>query len=138
MLPVLFVAALTLAPQDGDAAGEWLLPEGSGRIRIAPCPSQPERLCGTITAIRPRPAGAAAPKTRDGRLAPSPQSFIGKLILVDMKPNGTGKWNGGRFVIPGADREIRATMQLNRVGGLKVNGCVAAVLCGGQVWTRAG
>lgn len=134
-LTVALLPALAHA-QAASPLGEWWMPENTGKIRIAPCAGQAERLCGTITWLKPRPAGAAAPKTKSGAPAPSPDSFIGKTILVGMKPNGPGKWKDGKFVIPGADREIKATMQLAKDGTLRVNGCVAAVLCGGQNWRR--
>ena len=118
------------------AEGVWMMDNDSARIRIAPCDNSAERLCGTIISIKPRPPGKAAPRTKDGKTAPSPRSFVGQTILVGMKPNGTNKWNGGKFVIPGMDREIKATMQLNKDGTLRVQGCVL-VMCGGQNWKRA-
>lgn len=133
----LLASASVAQAQAPSALGEWWMPENSGKIRIAPCAGQTERLCGTITWLKPRPANAPPPKTKSGAPAPSPDTFIGKTILVGMKPNGPGKWKDGKFVIPGADREIKATMQLAKDGTLRVNGCVAAVLCGGQNWRRA-
>jgi uncharacterized protein (DUF2147 family) len=133
---ILLAAPFLAQAQPQGAVGEWWMPENSGKIRIAPCDGQPDRLCGTITWLKPRPASAPPPKTRTGAPAPSPQSYIGKTVLVDMKPDGPGKWRDGRFVIPGADREIKATMQMAKDGSLRVNGCIAAVLCGGQNWRR--
>lgn len=134
-LTLLAAPAVTRA-QTQAAVGEWWMPENSGKIRIAPCAGQAEHLCGTITWLKPRPANAAAPKSKTGAPAPTPESFIGKTILLGMRPNGPGKWSQGRFVIPGADREIKATMQMAKDGSLRVNGCIAAVLCGGQNWRR--
>ena len=134
-------AALWASPafsQGASAEGVWILPEDSARIRISPCANQAGRLCGTIVSIKPRPpaAGKAAPKTKDGKAPPSAQSMIGRTIMVGFKPNGAGKWNGGKFQFPGSDRTINATMAMNKDGTLRVNGCVL-VMCGGQNWKRA-
>lgn len=130
------LAALVAAPvlAASPAEGVWIMQDDSARIRIAPCVNNANHLCGTIVQVKPRPPGKAAPKMKDGK---APPDMMGKTLLVGMKPNGANKWNGGKFVIPGADREIKATMQMNKDGTLRVQGCVL-VMCGGQNWKRAG
>ena len=131
--------ALAIAPMPAFAAsaaeGEWLLGDDAGRVRIAPCPGEANKLCGTIIAIKARPAGQPAPKTKDGKPTRDPQSMVGQTIMVGFKPNGEGKWNGGKFQFPGSDKSINATLKMNKDGTLRVNGCVL-LLCGGQDWRR--
>ena len=117
------------------AEGEWQMADGAARIQIAPCAGQADRLCGTITDIKPRPAGQPPRQTRDGSPPRDPRSMIGQMILVGLKPDGEGKWTGGRFQFPGSDRTIKASMALKPDGALRVNGCVMLV-CGGQDWRR--
>ncbi len=127
------------------AEGVWVMDDDSARIKIAPCASQPARLCGTIVSIKPRPPSEKAKaraqaqpkaKTKDGRPPPTAESMIGTTIMVGFKPNGPGKWNGGRFEFPGSDMKVNATLAINKDGTLRVQGCVL-VMCGGQNWKRA-
>jgi len=117
-------------------AGDWLMEKNAGKVRMAPCAGKPDRMCGTIISIRPRDPSRPV-KTRDGKPPPDPQSFIGQVIIADLKPDGPGKWSGGRFQFPGLSQKVSARVTLDGASSLRLKGCAAAVLCGEMDWQRA-
>lgn len=131
---VLGVAAPAMA-QPG-LAGEWWMEKNAGKVRMAPCAGKPDRMCGTIVWIKPRDPSKPV-KTRDGKPAPDPQSFIGQVIIADLKPDGPGKWSGGRFQFPGLNQKVSAKVTLDGASSLRLKGCTAAILCGEMDWKRA-
>ena len=56
MRSLLLAAALTLVAAPAFAAdpveGEWLIQDKSGKVRIAPCPGRPDRMCGTTSLVK--------------------------------------------------------------------------------------
>jgi len=132
------LAALLAAPAlaEPSVLGEWWMPENSGKMLIAPCAGKPQMLCGTMTWIKPRDPSKPVPVRRDGKPAPDPKSFIGQVLLTDLKPDGPNRFTGGRFQFPGLDRKISAKIRLDKNGTLRLDGCVAAIMCGGQNWKR--
>ena len=59
---------------------------------------------------------------------------IGKRMIWAMKPNGGGKYSGGKIWAPDRDKTYNSKMELTG-GSLKVQGCVLGI-CRGQTWTR--
>lgn len=58
---------------------------------------------------------------------------VGKLVFWDMKPTGSGKYEG-RAWVPAHNREYDAGMRLSG-NQLRVRGCLGPV-CQGQTWKR--
>lgn len=126
-----FCAAFAVSMLAGGAAfaadpvqGGWLTqPDDNGhygRVEIAPCG---ERLCGTLTAAY----GA------DGKAVPSDR--IGKRIVWDMQPAGSGRYENGQIFAPDRGKTYSSKMALAG-DKLTVSGCVL-ILCRSQVWSRA-
>ena len=65
----------------------------------------------------------------------SKQSTVGTLIVNGAKPDGNGKWKGDLFD-PDSGKTYSGTMALAG-DGLKLEGCVMAVVCSGEVWKRS-
>jgi len=118
--------------------GQWLNQDREGKVLIAPCSGAPTLVCGSITWLK-------EPKDDDGRPAhdihnPDPalrnRPVIGVTVIRDMKPDGTGRWTGGRLYDPETGKSYKG--RLTNIGGgrLKVEGCVL-VICEAQTWTRA-
>lgn len=114
-LPAL-AAALSLlavpAVAGPSAAGTWIVADGSTHIAIRPCDGG---LCGTVSYSK---AGTKA----------------GTVILRGMAPAGEGRWKG-TVLDPRSGSVYQSTMTL-KGEGLRVQGCVMGVLCGGETWTR--
>ena len=60
----------------------------------------------------------------------------GMVILWGLKPDGAGKWNGGRVLDPENGKDYKAKLELLDGGRkLGMSGCIA-FLCRQQVWLR--
>jgi uncharacterized protein (DUF2147 family) len=60
---------------------------------------------------------------------------IGKLIIWDMKPKGSGKYGGGKVWSPDRDKTYSSKLVLEG-DSLKVSGCVLVVCRDGGTWDR--
>ena len=63
-------------------------------------------------------------------------SIVGRTIIKDMSPNGSGKYSGGTIWAPDNDKTYKSKMTLSG-SALEVSGCVlGGVICRAQTWTR--
>lgn len=121
----------------GQVLGDWLTAGAGGKVRMAACPDQPQRLCGTLVWLK-QPNGEDGTPIRDG---PNPDAalrtrpLLGIAIVHDFRADGPGRWTDGRIYDPNSGRTYRSKMRLDADGTLKVEGCVP-VVCIGQTWTR--
>jgi uncharacterized protein (DUF2147 family) len=126
---VLCVAAGGGSARAGDPAGDWLVEDGTAKIRIAICGGSLwgvvgwEKSPGKDTS-NPDPAK----RTRD---------TLGMPILLDMKPSGPDKW-AGQIYNAKDGKMYQASVELQSDSALKVRGCVlGGLFCGGEVWARS-
>lgn len=131
---LVMAAALTLglvtagtAQASEDATGVWRMSNGKVTVRVARCGAG---LCGRIVGLK-------KPRDSEGRVKvdhenPNPalrqRPVIGLTILSNMKASGKGKWSGTIYN-PDDGHTYSSSMQLVGSGTMKVNGCVAGVLC---------
>lgn len=110
--------------------GEWRDQDNKATIKIVDCNS---RLWGVV-ASESMPGGLDKnnpDKTKRAR------STLGMPVLLNMKKvsDEKDKWEGEVYdAIRG--KIFESSIQLKSPNALRVEGCVAFVLCGGQTWTR--
>ncbi|MGZ6039897.1 MAG: DUF2147 domain-containing protein [Phenylobacterium sp.] len=119
------------------ALGDWLTEGGGGKVRIAACPDQAQRLCGALVWLKQPngPDGAPIRDTANPDAALRARPLLGIGMIRDFRGDGPGHWTDGRIYDPNSGRTYRSRMRLNPDGALKVDGCVL-VVCVGQTWTR--
>jgi uncharacterized protein (DUF2147 family) len=99
-----------------NAAGGYL------QVTIAPCASNPELTCGTITKAV-------------GKNGEDPNyKNLGREMISNMKPEGQNNYVGGSIWDPEKDKTFKSKMSLDG-DDLDVEGCVSFV-CTGQHWKR--
>lgn len=113
--------------------GEWLTQGGSGKVRIAPCAGNPDRLCGVITWLRGADAKALDTNNPEPRLRSRP--LIGLAMIHGFKRAAPGRWTGGKIYDPGGGKTYDSKISINPNGTLKVEGCIL-VVCQAQTWRR--
>lgn len=120
------LAGPVAAAPGGDPTGLWVTETGQSRIKIAPCGGG---YCGTIVAA---PGKALDDKNPDP--AQRNRSVIGVQILDARKPETDGF--SGSLYNPNDGKTYSGSMRLKDPTHLEVSGCVLAIVCKSQTWTR--
>lgn len=126
----MFLLAATGAAYAADPLGEWKVEEDKATIRIVDCNS---RLWGVI-------ASEQIPGNLDSKnpdKAKRTRPTLGIPVLLNMKKaeDEKDKWEGQIYDAT-SGKTYDANIQLKSANSLRVEGCVAMILCGGQTWTR--
>jgi uncharacterized protein (DUF2147 family) len=129
---ILLAATAVAGAQAADPVGEWLVEDGSARIKVVSCP-QPQgqpTLWGVIWAEK-------APGRDQANPEPSMRNrpMLGVPILINMRQTQANLWNGKIYDARGGSL-YDSKISLSRNDMLEVRGCVAGFLCGGQDWRR--
>lgn len=138
-LPLIAVVATfsaTATAFAADATGTWYTQDRDSQVRIVNCGGA---LCGNLTWLKePNDPATGRPKTDKNNVDASKQNrpLLGIPIVLTMRPSSTpDKWDGevynasdgktyaGSFTLKGADTA-------------ELKGCVMAVFCKSQTWTR--
>jgi uncharacterized protein (DUF2147 family) len=130
---ILLAATASAAAQTADPVGEWLVKDGSARIKVVSCPqeqNQPPILWGVIWAEMKPGRDTANP---DPSMKNRP--MLGVPILINMKQTQANRWDGKIYDARGGSI-YDANVTLNRNDMLEVRGCVASIFCGGEDWKR--
>lgn len=110
-----------------DPVGEWLVKDGSARIKVVSCPPS---LWGVISA-----------EVTPGRDTENPDStmrnrpMLGVPILINMKQSEPNLWTGKIYDARGGNI-YDAKISLSRNDMLEVRGCMGGIFCGGEDWKR--
>lgn len=122
----LALACLSAPASAQSANGTWLTQSGETRVRIAPCGGN---LCGTIVWVKNAAKDAKNPKANlQGR------NVVG-TNMITMKPAGAKKWTGSLYNYQDG-KTYSGTLTQTGENSLSLSGCVAAVFCRSQNWTR--
>jgi uncharacterized protein (DUF2147 family) len=118
-----------------DPTGVWLTEAGDAKIQVSKCGSG---ICGTIVWLKaPIDPATGKPqvddKNKDPALAHRP--IIGLNIFNGMKPVADNKWSGHIYNADNG-KTYASDVTLAASRKLEVRGCVMAILCGGETWTR--
>jgi uncharacterized protein (DUF2147 family) len=117
--------------------GIWLTQAGDAKIRVDHCATG---LCGTIVWLKtPIDPATGKPQIDDKNANPAlaKRPIIGINIFHQMKPVANSKWSG---TVYNADngKSYSSSVAIAGPRKLEVRGCVMAVLCGGETWTKVG
>jgi len=145
---VLFLVALqanaeAIAPpaaSEAEAAtvhGIWLDEDGEAAIEIAACEAG---ICGEIVWLREPLVEGDKPKLdiHNGDRALRDRPILGLRLLEGFRPDGPGRWTGGRIYDPNNGKSYRCKLELEDGGEtLKIRGYVLTPLLGRTTrWAR--
>ena len=118
------------AAHAADATGEWRDEDGKATIRIVDCGSA---LWGVIASEK----AAGHLDTNNPDIAKRNRTTLGMPILINMKKSKDEEdtWEG-KIYDPIRGKLFDSSIVAKSATALRVEGCVAMVLCGGQTWTR--
>ena len=91
---VAFAAALASPAFAADpVTGDWMLPSGAAKVRIAPCPADRAKMCGHVAWLK-------TPDVRDAK-NPDPalrgRPVVGMMMIQDFKSAGPARWTEGKI-----------------------------------------
>jgi uncharacterized protein (DUF2147 family) len=129
-LAVVLSACLCGSALAAEPTGEWVVRDGSARIRIEPCANA---LWGVIAWTR-HPGGTDSNNPDPAKRS---RSIIGVPILRKMKQVGPAKWEGEVYDAR-SGKIYSSNIALVNDNVLLVEGCVlGGIICDGEHWTRA-
>lgn len=123
-----------LAAPDG-LSGDFLVEDGLAKVTFGPCAGAPALTCGTISSLKD-PVGHPTRDEKNPDKALRARPLVGLTVVRDMKPDGPGRWSGGRVYDPKTGRGAQGRLRLQPGGRLLVQGCLL-VVCEDETWTRA-
>ncbi len=127
---------LPAAASAADPSGTWLTEGGKSQVKIVRCGNA---LCGTIIWLKePNDPGTGKAKTdfRNQDVSRRSRALIGIEIVLGMQPSGTpDKWTGEVYN-PEDGKTYSGSLTMTGINELSLTGCVLAVLCKSQTWTR--
>ena len=118
----------------GDPNGQWTAAEGKSRVRVAACG---KNLCGTVAWLREPNDENGKPKVdkQNANASLRTRPLIGIPILLSMAPDGADRWKGSIYNAEDG-KTYSASFTLTGPNQAQVQGCVAAIFCKSQTWTR--
>jgi uncharacterized protein (DUF2147 family) len=123
------LTALTAVPAvAAEPLGEWLVKDGSARVRIEACANG---LWGFVSWTRREGFDGKNPDP-----AKRTRPILGIPIIRGMMPAGPNKWEGEIYNAENG-KMYDASIALLKDDVLRVEGCVfGGLFCGGENWTR--
>ena len=133
----MLLLGLNQAARADEVEGIWLTAAGDAKIRISSCG---KALCGIIVWLKaPIDPATGKPQIDDKNTnkALAQRPIVGINIINATRSVADKKWSG---TIYNADdgKTYSSDLQLAGTKKLEVRGCVLAVLCGGETWTKVG
>ena len=122
------------AQQLDDIRGPWMTHEG-GEIEFHPCSDNADKLCGTITALRPEDAPLNPKDVNNPDESLRDRPLLGLTMFEGLEADSDGKWSGGTLYDSKGGRTVKSKIRLNKDGTLKISGCVS-FFCRSFDWTR--
>lgn len=137
-----YVAALgsvAVAREGGslDPTGTWLVEDGRAKIKIEKCGADQQEICGNIVWLKDPLDEKGHQRTDLKNPDPAKRSrpTLGMPLFVDLKPDEDQIYEGQIYNAENG-KEYDVTLHVDKPQDLRVKGCVLAVLCGSQHWTR--
>ena len=127
---VILVFCLSLFPQLAMAAspiGEWLVASKNAHIRIVDC-------AGLLWGVVSWEANPGV-DSRNPDPAKRGRPTLGMPVLMGMKAGAPNSWDGALYNSQNG-KTYTGAITLLAPDRVRVRGCVLAILCGGQNWTR--
>jgi uncharacterized protein (DUF2147 family) len=107
--------------------GEWLVASKSAHIRIVDC----EGLLWGVVSWEAKPGV----DSKNPDPAKRGRPILGMPVLIGMKAGAPNSWDGALYNSQNG-KTYTGGITLLAPDRVRVRGCVLAILCGGQSWTR--
>jgi uncharacterized protein (DUF2147 family) len=130
-LMLLFAAPAAAA----DPSGTWLTADGEARVQIGNCG---QAYCGKIVWLK----DPNDPQTRQPKLdkfnkdtSKRARPIVGLQIISGMQASNANLWKGSLYN-PEDGNTFTGSLAMEAADRMKLEGCVLAIFCRSEVWTR--
>jgi Delta7-sterol 5-desaturase len=135
-----FIAAVSgqaRADTRSDIEGNWATNGFGSIVRLSPCVSDPDAMCGKIVWLweATDPDGRPRLDTHNPKRSLRTRSLVGVEIVRGLKETSDGEWREGSIYNPDDGRTYTGSVS-SRNGTLELRGCALGVFCQTQVWRR--
>lgn len=131
------VGALSDTAWAAEPFGTWQTEDGRARIRTEHCGSDATRLCGFVVWGKEPLDENGKPKL--DRYNPNPgkqgRPQLGHQLMLGLKQNAEGRFEGKIYNADNG-KSYDVTVWSDQPSALTVKGCMLAVFCGSQTWSR--
>jgi uncharacterized protein (DUF2147 family) len=130
------LGASTASSMPRDPSGTYLTEDGRARIRLEKCGPTNENICGFVVWLDKPANENGSPKTdlKNSDRRKTARPLLGHQLIMGLKP-GEDRFEG--MIYNSEDgRSYEVGVWLAKQDELKVRGCLLAVLCATQTWTR--
>ncbi|KAB1070550.1 DUF2147 domain-containing protein [Methylobacterium planeticum] len=138
--PLIALAALTglaQAAAPADPSGTWLTEDGRARIRIEKCGPQEKSVCGFVVWLKVPLNDKGQPRVDFKNPDPKKQArpSLGHQLIMGLKPNADARYEG-KIYNADEGKFYDVTIWTEQPTELSIRGCMLAILCGSQTWSR--
>jgi uncharacterized protein (DUF2147 family) len=133
----LWGGSLVAPARAADPTGTWYTADKDSQVRISNCGGA---LCGTLVWLKdPNDPATGRPKTDKNNADASKQSrpLLGVPIVLGMRPSGAADQWSGNVYNASDGKTYSGSFTMSDANTAELKGCVLAVLCKSQTWTRA-
>lgn len=136
-LALLALPGVALSAAPNDPSGIWLTEDGRARIRIEKCGPQNANACGYVIWLKTPLNDKGAPRLDFKNPDPKKQArpSLGHQLVMGLKPNADARYEG-KIYNSEEGKSYDVTIWTEQPTELSVRGCMLAILCGSQTWTR--
>ena len=120
-----------------DPMGTWYTADKDSEVRIVNCGGA---LCGALIWLKePNDPATGRPKTDKNNADATKQSrpLLGVQIVLGMKPSSTPDQWSGEVYNASDGKTYSGSFTMTGPNTAELKGCVMAVICKSQTWTRA-
>ncbi|MET0257600.1 MAG: DUF2147 domain-containing protein [Methylobacterium sp.] len=132
-----FTALMPATAAAADPVGTWLTEDGRARVRTEFCGTDKRHLCGYVV-WGSKPLDETGKPKRD-QYNPDPRRQarlqLGHQMILGLTPNADGRY-AGKIYNADNGKSYDVTIWSETAAELSVRGCLLAILCGTQAWTR--
>jgi uncharacterized protein (DUF2147 family) len=124
------------AQEGAPLEGEWLIKDGTTKVRFERCDGGS---CGRIVWLRELIDPATGQSRRDGKNENATlrdRPLIGLLLMAKLTQDGPTAWSGALYN-PQDGRTYRGSLKRLDANRLELSGCVLAIICKSETWTRS-
>jgi uncharacterized protein (DUF2147 family) len=136
-LSAIGLALIALAPaRAADPLGTWLTGDKKGKVHIVNCGGA---ICGNLVWLQePNDPDTNKPKLdkNNADAGKKTRPLIGVPIVLNMKPNGDGSWEGQVYNAEDGNT-YSGSFTMNSATSAQLKGCVmGGLICKTQTWTK--